>query len=262
MLNKKYQDARKEKISLINPNSFDPLHDGVSSIELWDYMGDDETIARLAWQSRSNQDRNATIEQMDNVIRHMVCHQHTTPMEGCVITFHIKCPLFVVRQWQRHRTQSYNEESRRYVDTTPEYFIPKNDDWKVQSSTSKQGSSDAIDPDLGKEFTIDLTNHCINGLTNYKWLNGKNVTREESRMFLTTNTYTQFFATANLLNWSRFWALRSDPHAQRHIRYYAMCIDSMFEQMFPLYWPKYKFMEQRLRELRMDVYQQMKDNFV
>ncbi len=206
-------------------------------IRVVDYMGDDSAIVQAARVSYGRGTKKSL--QDKGLINYLMRHRHTTPFEMCDIKFHIKLPIFVARQWIRHRTASVNEYSARYSILSNEFYLPDKENLATQSIKNKQGrSSDKLPDDIAdrvlatiKEDSLACYNHytqMMNEDENGNIIDENNIgiTRELARMNLTLNHYTQWYWKINLHNLFHFVALRADPHAQYEIRVYA---DAMLE---------------------------------
>lgn len=162
---------------------------------------------------------------------------HSTPFEACYATFDVMLPIFVVRQWHRHRTQSYNEVSARYTEMEDRFYLPDPALVGVQSTSNKQGSVvTGHDPLLTQQRAMEVEmvkRHQENSYALYKTLLGKGWPREKARIVLTFALHTHMFASANLLNWIRFLNLRCDPDAQYEIREYADRIAIFLSALYP-----------------------------
>ena len=201
-------------------------------IRVIDYMGDDSAIVQAARVSYGKGTKQ--ISQDKGLINYLMRHRHTTPFEMCDIKLHIKLPIFIARQWIRHRTASVNEYSARYSILGNEFYLPTKQNLAPQSQQNKQGRSDESVPDHIAEEVLDLLKRdAVNAYDHYiKIMNedeGGNVvdenrvgiTRELARMNLTLNYYTEWYWKINLHNLLHFLALRADAHAQYEIRVYA-----------------------------------------
>ena len=200
-------------------------------IRLVDIMGSDSRIAQAARVSYGGESR-GTIEDR-RLIRYMARHGHTSPFEHVVLTFHVKCPIFVARQWQRHRTWSYNEISARYTELPSEYFLPEAEEIVDGSITNRQGRSveTVKDAEYIRQNMRDSNQHA-NSLYNANLNNG--VAKEIARTVLPVAQYTEFYATVNLHNLFHFLKLRTDSHAQLEIREYAEAIIVLLEQTYKI----------------------------
>ncbi|GAB4163041.1 MAG: FAD-dependent thymidylate synthase [Rickettsiaceae bacterium] len=201
-------------------------------IRVVDYMGDDNSIVQAARVSYGRGTKKSL--QDKGLINYLMRHRHTTPFEMCDIKFHIKLPIFIARQWIRHRTASVNEYSARYSILSNEFYLPEKIHLSPQSSINKQGrSSDKLPDDVADKVLSMLKNDATNCHRHYIEMmnededgnvideNTVGITRELARMNLTLNTYTEWYWKINLHNLLHFLALRADSHAQYEIRAYA-----------------------------------------
>ena len=243
------------KIEKILYKSFKVLDHGF--IRVIDYMGDDSSIVQAARVSYGKGTKK--LNQDKSLINYLISHRHSTPFEMNEIKFHIKLPIFVARQWIRHRTANVNEYSARYSILDREFYIPKNRDLKPQSKTNNQGRSGKLESEDVKFYSKLLKENSIKSFENYSLLlneddEGKildekrnGLARELSRMTLPLNAYTQWYWKIDLHNLMHFLALRFDPHAQYEIRVYAEIMMSIFKKWVPLTYDA--FISSRLRAL-------------
>lgn len=198
-------------------------------VRLVDSMGTDLSIARAARVSYDAAWRAGADESSDEkLIRYLWRNAHTTPFEAVTFTFEVKAPIFVFRQWHRHRTQSLNELSARYRELPETFYVPEASVIGKQAAKNKQGR-DAAAPDPVSVGMIQLA--CEAAFSVYRDLLARGVPRELARTVLPLATYSHMFATMNLLNLLRFLTLRHDEHAQYEIRVYA---DAMLESVRPI----------------------------
>lgn len=190
-------------------------------VELIDYMGNDERIVETArvlkagWRGEAD----------EKLIHYMLTNGHTSPFEHVVFTFHIKCPIFVVRQWHRHRTWAYNEISARYKELPEEFFIPIPKVIGTQSEKNHQSRiTEKNDPGSADETVIDITYACKEAFLVYHNMLERGVPREIARTVLPVGTYTEYYGTVNLHNLMHFLRLRLHGHAQREIQLYARAL--------------------------------------
>jgi thymidylate synthase (FAD) len=210
-------------------------------VRVIDYMGDDSAIVQAA---RVSYGRGTKRVQEDvGLIRYLMRHRHTTPFEMCEIKFHVKLPIFVARQWIRHRTASVNEYSARYSILDKEFYIPAPEQLAAQSVVNRQGRGDILDGDEAAEVLNLLRTDAERCYDHYaSMLNEgegadparQGLARELARMNLTLNTYTQWYWKTNLHNLFHFLSLRADPHAQYEIRVYADEMLRMTEAWVPV----------------------------
>jgi thymidylate synthase (FAD) len=202
-------------------------------VKLVDYMGDDSSIVEAARVSYG--DGTKTVNQDRGLIRYLMRHYHSTPFEMCEIKFHIKCPIFIARQWMRHRTANINEISARYSIIKDEFYVPPIDHICKQSKINNQGSGDRVADDLSEEIMnkIELTSR--NSFNEYETLINKDeLSRELSRMILPQNTYTEFYWKIDLHNLMHFLRLRADKHAQKEIQLYAKAMLEIMRMWVPI----------------------------
>jgi thymidylate synthase (FAD) len=191
-----------------------------------DYMGDDSAIVQAARVSYGRGTRKTSEDA--GLIRYLMRHRHSTPFEMCEIKFHVKLPIFVARQWIRHRTASVNEYSARYSVLDREFYIPEPTQLAAQSTENKQGRGAVLEGAEAQEvldiLRADSTrnyDHYAHMLNEQGDLDRKGLTRELARMNLTLNAYTQWYWKTDLHNLFGFLSLRADQHAQFEIRTYA-----------------------------------------
>jgi thymidylate synthase (FAD) len=166
------------------------------------------------------------------LIRYLMRHRHNTPFEMIEFKFHIKCPIFVARQWMRHRTASVNEISARYSEMPDEFFMP--DQFRSQSSSNRQMSEQPLDPESNESAKYVQSYSCVDSYRSYKKLLNIGCGRELARTVLPVSTMTEFYWKINLHNLLHFLELRMDIHAQKEIRDYAVQIWDMIVPLVPL----------------------------
>lgn len=195
---------------------------------LVDHMGSDAAIVQAARVSYGQGTKTPSGDRA--LIRYLMRHRHTTPFEMVEFKFHIKAPIFVARQWLRHRTASVNEVSARYSILPDEYFLPER--LRVQSSVNHQGSGEAMD---GDEFLIlKQKSACDLAFHTYEELLRKGCSRELARTHLPLSTYTEFYWKMNLHNLLHFLKLRMDDHAQKEIQDLAKQVYELIKPIIPL----------------------------
>ena len=214
-------------------------------IRVIDYMGDDSAVVQAARVSYGKGTKQ--LNQDKGLINYLMRHKHTTPFEMCDIKFHIKLPIFVARQWIRHRTASVNEYSARYSILGNEFYLPEKQHLTAQSKNNKQGRTNDELPDniadkvlalLEKDAKMcyqhytELMNQDEQG--NILDENTVGIARELARMNLTLNYYTEWYWKVNLHNLLHFLMLRADPHAQYEIRIYAEKMLEIVKAWVPL----------------------------
>lgn len=200
-------------------------------IRLVESMGNDLSIVRNA---RVSYDANPRLDGSDDkLIRYLWKNQHTSPFEAVVFTFDIKCPIFVARQWHRHRTWSYNEVSARYAELPAEFYVPDVEQITTQSASNKQMRTTEQHPNA-KHLQTCIDRACKNAFDLYKSMIENGCPRELARGVLPMNTYTHYFGTVNLNNLFKFLALRLHSHAQYEIRVYAQAIVELIKPIVPV----------------------------
>ncbi|GBR02790.1 FAD-dependent thymidylate synthase [Acetobacter oeni] len=192
-------------------------------VRVIDYMGDDSAIVQAARVSYGRGTRK--VSEDAGLIRYLMRHHHSTPFEMCEIKFHIKLPIFIARQWIRHRTANVNEYSARYSILDKEFYLPAPEHMAAQSASNRQGRGEVLDADTAHDVLNLLRDDANRTYNTYESLldteNGPGLARELARMNLTLNTYTQWYWKVDLHNLMHFLSLRIDPHAQYEIRTYA-----------------------------------------
>ena len=225
-------DTRRPTVPELEDVLFQPIpvldHGFVRVI---DYMGDDAAVVQAARVSYGKGTKRVSDDA--GLINYLLRHRHTTPFEMCEIKYHIKLPIFIARQWIRHRTANVNEYSARYSVLDREFYIPAEDQLASQSNSNRQGRGDLLKGaeaqhvmGLLKEDAQTTYNHYVEMLNEDE--NGnvidesrEGLARELARMNLTLNTYTQWYWKVDLHNLLHFLSLRAEPHAQYEIRVYA-----------------------------------------
>jgi len=200
-------------------------------IRVVDYMGNDTSIVQAARVSYGKGTKKVNTDA--GLIKYLMRHWHSTPFEMCEIKYHVKLPIFIARQWIRHRTANVNEYSARYSILDKEFYLPAPEHLAAQSKNNRQGRGDIIEGDQAKEVLDLLKKDAEQTYKNYEeMLNERydgsvidkkksGLARELARMNLTLNTYTQWYWKTDLLNLMNFLRLRADDHAQYEIRAYA-----------------------------------------
>lgn len=201
-------------------------------IRIIDYMGSDSAIVQAARVSYGKGTKQ--ISQDEALIKYLMRHYHTTPFEMCEIKFHVKLPIFVARQWIRHRTANVNEYSARYSILDNEFYIPQPENIAKQSDTNKQGRGETFDSVTTKRIIDSLTNDSNLAYSHYEQLIEQGFAREMARGNLTLNYYTQFYWKIDLHNLLNFLRLRAGKHAQYEIRVYAKKMLELVKKWVPL----------------------------
>lgn len=213
--------------------TFSPLGDNLSCVVLVDYMGNERRILEAARMSTgkpvgsSDKDGIPTEPEDQRLLPRLLKDRHTSPFEAVSFSFIIQCPIFVARQWMRHRTQSYNEASGRYTILDVEFFTP--DECALRFEQGVEATTDRV------EQALDLIGAAQGSQeATYDALIGLGVHREQARMVLGTALYTRMLVTVDLHNLMHFLALRFAPDAQHEIRQFAKVIWAMVAQMSPM----------------------------
>jgi len=195
--------------------------------------GNDKDVVAAARVSHDNDNLSAQhLTSGDKkLIAYLAKHHHTSPFEHVTFTFEIKCPIFVARQWMRHRTWSYNEISGRYVELNDEFYLPSPEDIGVQGTANKQARYEAPPNPEAVELLLKAS---AASFAAYQELLDSGVPREVARMILPLNTYTRFYGTVNLNNLTKFIKLRDHAGAQDEIQAYAVALYDLAEQECPV----------------------------
>lgn len=212
-------------------------------IRVIDYMGNDAAVTQAARVSYGKGTK--TVSKDKGLIDYLMRHRHTTPFEMCEIKFHVKLPIFIARQWIRHRTANVNEYSARYSVLSKEFYIPEPDQLAVQSMTNMQGRGDVLSTEESQRVLEILKGDAERCYDHYQEMlnqdeqenildeNRLGLTRELARMNLTMNYYTEWYWKIDLHNLLHFISLRADPHAQYEIRAYADVMADLVKKWVP-----------------------------
>ncbi len=220
----------------VSPELEKILYDAVPALDhgfvrVVDYMGDDTSIVQAARVSYGKGTKQVSTDS--GLIKYLMRHWHSTPFEMCEIKYHIKLPIFIARQWIRHRTANVNEYSARYSILDKEFYLPSSENLAAQSTSNRQGRGDVLEGKQAEEVLKLLKSDAERTYDNYETMlnerfdgtkineSKKGLARELARMNLTLNTYTQWYWKTDLLNLMNFLRLRADSHAQYEIRVYA-----------------------------------------
>ena len=213
-------------------------------VRVVDYMGDDTSIVQAARVSYGKGTKQVSTDS--GLIKYLMRHWHSTPFEMCEIKYHIKLPIFIARQWIRHRTANVNEYSARYSILDKEFYLPSIKNLAAQSKNNRQGRGDVIDGKQAEKILKLLKEDAERTYNNYEEMlnekfdgskiddNKKGLARELARMNLTLNTYTQWYWKTDLLNLMNFLRLRADSHAQYEIRVYADIMLNTLKKWVPI----------------------------
>ncbi|MCO8146154.1 FAD-dependent thymidylate synthase [Rhodovulum tesquicola] len=205
-------------------------------IRVIDYMGDDAAICQAARVSYGTGTK--SVSNDEGLIRYLMRHWHSTPFEMCEVKFHVKLPVFVARQWIRHRTANVNEYSARYSILDREFYIPAPDALAAQSTVNNQGRGELLEGDEAARVLDILKTDAARAYDNYEAMlsteGQKGLARELARMNLPANIYTQWYWKTDLHNLFHFLRLRADIHAQYEIRVYAQVMCEIVADWVPL----------------------------
>ena len=213
-------------------------------VRVIDYMGDDTSIVQSARVSYGKGTKKVSTDS--GLIKYLMRHWHSTPFEMCEIKYHIKLPIFIARQWIRHRTANVNEYSARYSILDKEFYLPSEENLAAQSKNNRQGRGEILSGDQAKQVLNLLKTDAERTYDNYETMLNQRydgsmidekksgLARELARMNLTLNTYTQWYWKTDLLNLMNFLRLRADSHAQYEIRAYADVMLDTLKKWVPI----------------------------
>ena len=213
-------------------------------IRVIDYMGDDNAVVQAARVSYGRGTKKVSEDR--GLIHYLMRHWHTTPFEMAELKIHVKLPIFVARQWIRHRTASINEYSARYSVLDREFYLPEASQLKAQALSNRQGRGEGLDPDEARKVLDLLRGDAEQTYAHYAWMLNEEadgtradpdrdgLARELARINLTLGTYTQWYWKTNLHNLMGFLRLRADAHAQYEIRVYADVLMDVLRRWVPL----------------------------
>jgi len=202
-------------------------------VRLIDYMGSDSAIVQAARVSYGAGTRKTSEDR--GLIRYLMRHRHTSPFEMVELKFHVKLPIFVARQWIRHRTANVNEYSGRYSIMKEEFYVPSAEDIRCQSEVNKQGRSDeVVSPEVQKRLVAYLNQSQKAVYDEYQGFIDDGVARELARITLPLSLYTEWYWKIDLHNLFHFLRLRLDEHAQLEIRKYAQIMAEMVKTVCPI----------------------------
>jgi len=239
------QPTRRATVPALEAILYEPLpvldHGFVRVV---DYMGDDAAIVQAARVSYGRGTRKVSEDR--GLINYLMRHRHTTPFEMCEIKYHVKLPIFVARQWIRHRTANVNEYSARYSILDKEFYIPAPEYLAVQATTNRQGRGAALDGEAAQRVLDLLRRDAEHAYAGYSELLNEDaagapfdparpgLARELARINLTLGYYTQWYWKTDLHNLMHFLSLRADPHAQYEIRAYGEVMLETFARWVPM----------------------------
>jgi thymidylate synthase (FAD) len=233
-----HQPTRRAVVPALEALLFEPLPVlDQGFVRVVDYMGDDAAVVQAARVSYGKGTKQVSTDQ--GLINYLMRHRHTTPFEMCEIKLHVKLPIFVARQWIRHRTASVNEYSARYSVLDDGSYRPELAQLAAQASQNRQGRGAPLDEATARTVLERLDASAGEAEATYRWLLGDadgepGLSRELARMVLPLSAYTQWYWKIDLHNLLHFIALRADPHAQYEIRAYAEVLADIVEKWVPL----------------------------
>ncbi len=214
-------------------------------VRVVDYMGDDAAIVQAARVSYGRGTKR--VQEDRGLIRYLLRHRHTSPFEMCEIKLHVKLPMFVARQWIRHRTANVNEYSARYSILDREFYLPDAQQLAAQSSSNRQGRGELLSDDQATEVQARMASGSAKAYADYLWFlndgagteveadpDRPGLARELARMVLPVSAYTQWYWKVDLHNLLHFLSLRGDPHAQYEIRAYADVLMDLVQRWVPM----------------------------
>ena len=207
-------------------------------VRLVDSMGGDDAIVQAARVSYGQ--GTSKVSQDRGLIRYLMRHRHTTPFEMVEFKFHCKMPIFVARQWVRHRTANINEYSLRYSEARDEFYYPEPKNIQFQSALNKQGRSGEVPKDLKQKVLDYFKDISERSFFMYQELNEAGIARELARSILPVNIYTEWYWKNDLHNLLHFVGLRSDSHAQYEIRVFSDAMAESVKSVAPFAWEAYQ----------------------
>jgi thymidylate synthase (FAD) len=228
-------------------------------IRVIDYMGNDDSIVQAARVSYGLGTKHTLQDRA--LIRHLMRNRHTSPFEMCELKLHIRLPIFVSRQWQRHRSASINEYSARYSEVPDRAYIPELGDLRPQSKTNKQGRDpEPLPAEIAEELQASMKSNAKSSYESYKRSLDAGLARELARIDLPTNYYTEFYWKIDLHNLFNFIRLRAASNAQPEIRVYAESIMEIVKGWVPMAFEAfhdYVFKAASLSEKQLEVTKQL-----
>lgn len=229
-------------------------------VALVDYMGTDEDVERAARVSYGAGTRKTSLTR--GLIRYLRRHRHTTPSEMVEFKFHCAMPMFIARQWVRHRSASINEYSGRYSLMPLLFYMPDEEHFALQSQSNKQGREQLASAEIYKSAVERWERIRADAGEGYSWMIGEDIAREIARIDLPLSTYTQWYWKIDLHNLLHFLSLRADPHAQWEIRVFANIIAGMVKRVAPLSfeaWVDYDLLGQSMSRAELSVLAELLD---
>ena len=229
-------------------------------VALVDYMGTDEDVERAARVSYGAGTRKVSLTR--GLIRYLRRHRHTTPSEMVEFKFHCAMPMFIARQWVRHRSASINEYSGRYSLMPLLFYTPDEEHFALQSQSNNQGREQLASAEIYKSAVERWERIRADAGEGYSWMIGEDIAREIARIDLPLSTYTQWYWKIDLHNLLHFLSLRADPHAQWEIRVFANIIAGMVKRVAPLSfeaWLDYDLLGQSMSRAELSVLAELLD---
>lgn len=220
----------------------DPLEDGISRIWIDEHMGDDFTPVKRARASSIFDEVQWRGEKDEKLIRFLLREKHWAPFQHPKITFAVKCPIFVARQWHRHSSWDFSELSRRHTSDNIEIYIPEQ--LRYQDEKNRQASSTDVDPTTNTILIREIKREAERDVKIYERMISNNVAREQARYSLPVSLYTSMYCTASLRSIFHFVALRDHEDAQPEISKYAQAIKELSSEIFPVCWQQYDLLQQ------------------
>ena len=202
-------------------------------VDYIDHMGSDVNVVNAARVSFAKEVQGFDIEKDTKLINYLAKHNHWSPLAHTSVSIRVKAPIFMARQFVKHQIGLvWNEESRRYIDDEPEFYLP--DAWRAKPENAKQGSGDVL------EKSVVYKNHCkyqsIECLKTYNFMLEEGVAPEQARMVLPQNTMTNWIWTGSLVAFARVCKLRLDSHAQKEAQELAQLINDVVAPLYPVSW--------------------------
>ena len=246
---KNQQTQSNQTKRVIAPDLENILYEAIPALDhgfvrVIDYMGDDTSIVQSARVSYGKGTKKVSTDK--GLIKYLMRHWHSTPFEMCEIKYHVKLPIFIARQWIRHRTANVNEYSARYSILDKEFYLPAPENLAAQSQINRQGRGEILEGEQAKKVLELLKSDAEQTYSNYEMMLNERydgsviddkevgLARELARMNLTLNTYTQWYWKTDLLNLMNFLRLRADHHAQFEIRAYADAMLDTVKRWVPI----------------------------
>lgn len=227
-IDKEWDNVMENKIEVLPCINGEPGY-----VRLVDHMGDDDSIVSAARVSYDNDNAEANPLKDEKLINYLWKNRHTSPFEHVTFKFEVKAPIFVFRQWHRHRTWSYNEISARYTELDEGFYVPALEQITTQSKSNKQMRTEEQNQ-YSEIIQMSIKDSCLHAFKIYKGLIDMGTPRELARGVLPVNSYSRMYATVNLRNLLHFLELRDHAHAQFEVRVYAQAMRDLIAPFVPL----------------------------